>query len=330
MQMNVDNIITYFKVKNINGDFDEYVLYHNGVDRNHINMAKVVRENNITKLMKPSSESLDILKKIIQNLISSNPNGFIFSQNKYQYIDLYYFNNKQVEIVDTQKVQLTDEQYSNMIKCKFLMYPYDNLPRKRMANSKTKYNALADTLSLVISSILMLLIIGGLVAYQFDWNLIKDGVFNINTIIRELSLYDLYINNYIIIQLAIFTLLLSIIAYKSESSKPILAWFGFTITLIIIFMVWNQFNNLKLFGTDYLDSIKVISIYSACSSTIITIAYTLCKEIVTLITKKFSLYNFVTYYAMYFVLFTFSFIGLGLFYNNYVLEYVTKLVIKVM
>lgn len=328
MQMNVENIITYFKLKNINGEFEEYILYHNGIDRNNINMAKVVRENNITKLMKPSTDSLDILKKIIQNLISVNPNGFVFSQNKYQYIDLYYFNNKQVEVVDTQKVQLTDEQYSNMVKCKFLMYPYDNLPRKRMADSKTKYSALADTMSLVISSILMLLIIGGLVAYQFDWNLIKDGVFNLNNIVRELSLYDLYINNYLIIQLVIFTLLLSIIAYKSESSKPIIAWFGFTISLIVIFVLWNQLSDLKYFGTDYLNSIKVISLYSICSSTIITVAYTLCKEVVTLITKKFSLCNFVTYYAMFFILFTFSFIGLGLFYNNYLLEHVMELITK--
>ena len=330
MQMNIENIITYFKLKNEKNEMEEFLLYNNGVDRTNINVAKVIRENNVTKLVKPSQETLPILKKIIQNLISHSPNAFVFSQNKYQYIDLYYFNNKQIESVDSQKILLTEEQYSNMLNCKFLMYPYDNLSKSKMVKAKSKYNALSDTISVVVSSILLLLIIGGLVAYQFDWDLIKNNVFNIDNIVRELATFDLYIHNYLIIQLAIGTLLLSIISYKSVKSNPILNWIGFTLFLIFLFLLWNQLGDAKSFGTDLVDSLKIISIYSVCSSIILTMAYVLCKEVVTLITDKLSFCNFVTYYAMYYILFTFSFIGLGLFYNSYLLEHVTELIIKIM
>lgn len=328
MQMNVENIVTYFKIKNEKGQMEEYILYHNGVEKTCIHIARVVRENHTTKLVKPTAETLPLLKKIIQNLISVNPNSFIFSQNKYQYIDLYYFNNKQIEQVESQKVQLTDEQYSRMIGCKYLMYPYDNMTKNK-AIGGSKYNALADTISIAVSSVLLLLIIGGLIAYHFDFDLLKEGMTNFRSIITETLSFDLYVHNFLILRLAVISLLLAIISYKSEKSNPLVNWFAFVIILLIFYVIWYLSQGYVKLGDGFGTFFKQLSIYTLFTGTIFTIAYTLSKEVATLITTKFSFCNFVTYYTIFFLLFAFSFIGVGLFYNNYLFEHVLKFVAKI-
>lgn len=322
-------VLTYFKINNENNLSSEYVIYTDVVNEGeNIYVANVFHANDKIRLVKPMPEILGTLKKIISNLISNNPNNFIFSQNKYQYIDIKTLQN--VEKVECQKIKLTEEQYRNMVTSNYLTYPFSNMTNVKAPDGfKGKYNALADTISIVVSAILLIIILGGLTAYHFDWNSFKSGVFDFNGIMKSLLRFDLYVHNYLILQIAIFAFLLSLISFSVEKTKPIMVYFTSLIVVIIIYIIWMKANGYIDFNKYFFDSFKILAIYSVFIALILTICYSLCKEVTILITTKFSFCNFISYYTIFFILFTISLIGLGLFYNGYLVEHVEKFISSV-
>ena len=320
-------VLTYFKMKNETNIESDYIIYTDIENEGtNVYISGVFYEDDHVKLIKPIPESLNPLKKIIQNLISNNPNKFIFSQNKFQYIEVEKLNNKIVEKIEFQRISLNMDQYKNMLSSAYLTYPYSNLTDiKKPEGFKGKYNAMADTISIVVSSVLLLLIIGGLIAYQFDWDLFKNGVFNIDKILTNFLTFDFYVHNYLIIQVAILAFVLTLLAFNSEKSHPILFWFITTLVIFSIYLLWLNVNKVPVFDHFNL-YFKTIGVYSICISLVITIPYVLCKEVTSIITNKLSFCNFISYYTIYFIMFAFTFIGLGLFYNNYLVEHVTKFI----
>lgn len=323
------NIITYFRLHSSTNTAAEYILYNYKNSSTTIYVSSVYHEGDNIKLLKPTQESLNILKKIIQNLISVNPNSFVFSQNKYEYIDMDKLNDKNIVQAEYQKIQLTDSQYQIMLENKYLMYPYSNMTKSKKNKGKKNYNALSDVISIVVSIVFLVLLLGGLIAYHFDFNALKDGVFGIDGIKYYLSTFDLNLNNYLILQVSIVSLLLSAIAYKTENSHLLSMWFWVFLLLVLSFISYALLNNYVSASAGLINFIKESVIYSSIASIIITIPYVLCKEVVSLVTEKLEICNFITYYAIFYILFTISFIGLGLFYNGYLFEYVQTFINKI-
>ena len=78
-------ILTHFKFDTDQDYNTEYVLYtdseHEGVN---LYLASVFYDNEKINFIMPDREKFEDLKKIIENIISNNPNNFIFSQRKYK------------------------------------------------------------------------------------------------------------------------------------------------------------------------------------------------------------------------------------------------------
>ena len=322
-------ILTYFMIKNNMGSESEYVLYNYEDNKNIIYISGVFHEGDNVKFIKPTVEALPDIKKIIQNLISHSPNGFVFSQNKYQYIDVKKLNDKTIENVDTQKIQLTDIQYDNLLNSKYLMYPYGNLITISK-DSKEKNSLLPNKISMIVSSIILIVLFGGLISYQFSFDNIKDGLFNFDYTMTNLLTLTIYINNYLIIKLAVVSLIFSVIFYNTEKEHPIITWIVMTLLLIIIYIIWYKIKGYIEFDKNFIDFIKGLSIFILFISLVFTLAYYVSIGISKLITEKLKLNNFITYYTISFFLFTFTFIGLGLFYNNYLLDHVQEFVLKIL
>ena len=324
-------LLTYFKLKNYANIESEYIIYTDvGNADNAIYLAGVFVEDTSIKLVKPVPESLEILKKIIQNLISNNPNSFIFSQNKYQYIELKSLETKIIEKIECQKIQLTSDQYNNLYNSKYLTYPYSNLTNaKKPEGFRGKYNAMADSISIAVSAVLLLIILGGLIAYQFDWGMLKAGVFDFDGMMQDLVSFDLYVHNYLVLRLAIISFFFALIAFNSEKTHPITVWFVLSVIFIATIIIWALAKKYISINDGFIEFLKAITVYSICASTIFTLVYSLCKEAISLITNKLSFCNFITFYLLFFLMFTFSVIGLGLFYNNYLLEHVQEFILEI-
>lgn len=321
-------LLTYFKIQNNENLDTEYVLYTDSISNDgKIYISNVLHEADNISLVKPAPDALETLKKIIQNLISNNPNSFIFIQNKYKYIEVEKLDNVVINKIDCQKIMLNQDQYNNLLASDFLTYPYSNLTNiKKPDGFFGKNCALVDTISIVVSIILLLLIVGGLVAYQFNVDNLVNGVFNIDNILIRLATFDLYINNYLILQLAIVSLIFTVISFNSDKNHPILFWIFGTMIIMLIYVLWVKVNGYNYFSYNYFNFIKKIFIYSVFISLIFTICYSLCKEVTYFITNKLSMCNFISYYTIYFLLFSILFMGLGLFYHTYLFEYVQKIV----
>lgn len=161
--MKIENrtIITYFKIRNNK----EYVIYTKDNELNSIYISSVSNNGELNKL---DSEELPILKEIIKNLISSNPDSLLFSKYSYQFISLSILSGKNIVFEGSQKIQLTDTQYTNLLNNRYLKYPYNNISTNDKKDNKKKNND-----KLIITVFILLMIVG--VSLYIGSNFIKGN-----------------------------------------------------------------------------------------------------------------------------------------------------------
>ena len=95
------DILKHFKINE-----DEYIIYK---DVDEISMGLI----NQNKIVSPNSDNFDVLKKILGNLISDNPDNSINIDNNCTILNN---NIETLEKESSQKVQFSENQISNLIK----------------------------------------------------------------------------------------------------------------------------------------------------------------------------------------------------------------------
>lgn len=324
-------ILTHFKF-DTDADYNtEYVLYtdseHEGVN---LYLASVFYDNEKINFIMPDREKFEDLKKIIENLISNNPNNFIFSQRKYKYIDSNIFETKEIEEVEVQRVQLTQDQYKNILNNKYLSYPFSNMLKKdsvkNMEYSKNK------NIYIIIASIFLVIFFGSLMLFESDLskNLFDfDKVGMIIATFQFDSVADYYgITSSVIFQLGLVTLVLALFSYYYEDSKPVMFYilsYLFLFVFSILFYSHMKAIDLAHLG-DYNNTIKGLAMFAVVNALIVTITYQAFKGITVAITDVLKVKNFVVHYAIFLILFMIGTIGLMLFYDYNMYEHVAKFV----
>ena len=328
-------ILTHFKFDTEEDYNTEYILYTDSENEGiNLYLAQLLYENDKVEFKMPKKEKFEDLKKIIENLISNNPNSFIFSQKKYKYVGMEALEIRSLEEVETQKIQLNEDQYKNLTNNKYLSYPLNN-----MLNAKIKdkeYNK-KNIIGTIIGSIVLVLFLG--ITLLCDPNL-SHNIFNFDRVgcIMTDSIYNLKtiaeygIPSTTILHLGIFALALSLFSFYYDESKPVLSYFLsflFLIILSILFYGHLNFIDLASLG-DEIIKIKILVLFTLINALILTICYQAFKGITLMITDALKIKNFIVHTAIFLPLFLIGYIGLIIFYdyNVYenVLEFITKIV----
>lgn len=317
--MVIDNkkILTFFKIKN---DYDielEYVLY--SIEPNTIYLANVLTMENGYKFSKPNATDFPLLKQIIQNLISVNPNDFVFIRNKYQVINDDVFSGQNILFEDSQKIILSDIQFNTLTTNKYLKYPNNNISNLNDKDVNTKNNIIA----MVISIIFLLLFFGFLIintpnfiniALKHDMICFALSSFNF------VSIFSIAPNTYIIFQLSILIIIPAAISYCVKDDRPILFYI---ISSIVIFLI-----SLIYFGTIHILSIKLLGelftklfvALSLINALIFSLVYYAVKGLTSTITELLNINSFIAHYAIFLSLFLIIFIGVVFFYDYYLYD----------
>ena len=325
-------ILTHFKFDTDQDYNTEYVLYtdseHEGAN---LYLASVFYDTDKTNFIMPDREKFEDLKKIIENLISNNPNGFIFTQKKYKYIETKIFDTKEIEEVESQHVQLTNTQYKNLINNKYLSYPFSNmLKNKSVKNVKNTKNSM---LHIIISSIILILFFGGLLLLEPN---ISKNLFNLDPI--GLIIYTFRIDVLgdapeiipsVLIHMGLLTLILAVFSYYYDESKPIMFYIlSFIVLFIFNILYFSHISKISINNIS-LTILKMNAVVVAVNTLILTICYQAFKGITITITDALKVKNFVVHYAVFLILFIVGIIGLMLFYDYNLYEHVLNIIEKI-
>ena len=328
MKIDDKTILTYFKI-NSNNKKVEYVLYSKENEINSVYISNVCHTEDGFKFIKPHQEDLDKLKKIVQNLISTNPNVFIFTQNKYQFINYVLLANKNISFEEYQKVQLTDTQYSNLLTNKYLKYPFGDVDV--IEPSKREFSVENDKKAIIISSIILVLFFGLLIfnipnfidiIFKKDLMCLSIATFNLQNIFEISKVIP-----YFLFQMSVLTLIFAVISYTSEEKHPIIFYLIGVIIIYAISMIY--LDSIHILGIKFLHKyvIKIFGIYALVHSVIVTLSYYGAKIITTIVTEYLKVKNFVTHYTIFLAAFLFLVIGITLFYNNTLYDDVNKFIV---
>ena len=314
MQIDDKTILTYFKIKN-NQDIDvEYVLYSK--EPNTVYIANVNHTDDGFKFTKPNTDDLDTLKQIIQNLISINPNDFVFTRNKYQFITYAIFKEKNIIFEDYQKVQLNETQYNNLLTSRYLKYPYVNMKDLVDNDFSIKNDNIAMAISGAVLLIFFLVLIFNIPNFFkliFKKDLISTFIasFNLQTIFETSNIIPYYL-----FQMSVIVLILSVISYYVEEHHPILFYLSSVFILSVVSLIYLNSLNLIQFSIMTEKLFRVFIIYALIHSIIVTITYYTSKILTSMLTNYLKIKNLVTHYAVFLVIFLFLLIGITLFYNH--------------
>lgn len=328
MKIDDKTILTYFKINNNNKEV-EYVLYSKENELNSLYISNVYHTENGFKFIKPHQEDLDKLKKIVQNLISTNPNVFIFTQNKYQFINYVLFANKSISFEEYQKVQLTDVQYSNLLTNKYLKYPFGDVDV--IEPSKREFSAENDKKSIIISSIILVLFFGFLIfnipnfidiIFKKDLMCLSIATFNLQNIFEITKVIP-----YFLFQMSVLALILAVISYISEEKHPIIFYLVGIIVIYSISMLY--LDSIHILNIKFLHKyiIKTFGIYALVHSIIVTLSYYGAKIVTIAATEYLKVKNFITHYTIFLAAFLFLLIGITLFYNNTLYDDVNRFIV---
>lgn len=324
-------LLTHFKF-DTGVDYDrEYILYTDSENEGaNLYLAGLFYDNDKINLIMPEKEKMEDLKKIIENLISNNPNNFIFSQRKYKYIENADLETKNIEEVETQKVQLTANQYNNLVNNKYLSYPFSNMLNsnsvKNVEYSKNK------NIYTIIASIILVVFFAGLMLFESDLSKNLFDFDKLGMIITSFQ-FDAVANYYgitssVILHLALVTVILALFSYYYEESKPLMFYILSYIFLFIFSILY--YSHMKMIDLahlgDYTNIIKSIAIFTVVNALIITITYQVFKSITLLITDTLKVKNFTVHLAIFLILFMIGTIGLMLFYDYNIYKHVAKFV----
>lgn len=318
------NVITYFR---LNKDFSkksDFVLYTKNdqcTDGKNIYLANLYYDQDKIFFVLPSSEDLLILKQIVENILKDNPNEMVLSQRQYQYIDVEELAKRNIEEKTYQKINLSEEKFNKLTTSKLLKYPYTNMMNVELSDYKS------DGRASMISSIIVASLFVILLAIHFISNeQLIDGV-NMNFFkLSDLKVFLYYfiidINTFTIIKLLMLSAIIVLFKYNSDSNKPVKFFFGmFFFIFAGLFLLYLSVSDLILKNTDILiECLKSFSILSAVYSFIITIAYTVFRQITLEVINKFKIKSFVAEYAIFSIPFVFTLIGLSFFYEKYFME----------
>lgn len=317
-------LLTRFKLDNN----QEYVIFANPEVEGELYLSGIVYENDKIKLIAPDKDKVFDIKKIIENLISNNPNSFIFSQLKYYYIDMEMIADKEFIDEQKQKLQLTPDQYKNLCNNDYLTYPYKNIINKKVDKKYSKNNMIYS----IISAIVLILFFGFLIYKIPDF---KNTILKYDLICMLISSFNIQnifaISNtipYILFQLSVITLLFAMFSYDSDENHPIIFY------IICLFMIFGisivYLDSIHLISLKNINEtiIKVFGLYSIIHSFIVMLVYYSAKKISTTITNLLKVKNFVVHYAIFLILFLFVLVGVVLFYNNFLYNGVNDFINK--
>lgn len=313
MQIDDKTILTYFKIKN-NQDIDvEYVLYSK--EPNTVYISNVNHTDDGFKFTKPNTDDLDTLKQIIKNLISINPNDFVFTRNKYQFITYGIFKDKKIIFEEYQKVQLTESQYTNLLTSRYLKYPYVNMTDLVDNELSIKNN----NISMAISGVALLIFFGILIFnipnfinifYRKELICLFGASFNLQ------YLFEIeHVVPFFLFQMSVIILILSIISYYIEEKHPVIFYLSSVVLIFIISISYLNSLHLLKFSIITEKLFKIFIIYAIIHSIIVTITYYASKTVTLMITNYLKIKNFITHYAVFLTIFLFLLIGITLFYN---------------
>lgn len=303
--------LTYFKLKEklfSNSTLDtEYVLYTIPQDTKSrtIFLARLTIEN---KLVLPEKEELELLKKIIENFLSSRTEEIQLIKCKYEYIDINKL--EQIEITEqsNQKIELPIERYIKLLSNKYITYPklkilnieeimkegYDK-NNKIAINICTKAFLIYLGLTALIHIILMIMGLG------------------------QLSLFK--VSGPTIIMWTLVISLISMAAFNFEEKNGIESWFIVFLTIFIFIISLSAMQGLLV--------IPAITLMSLVYSVIFTIPYVVSKKISFKVVNNYKCRNYFTYFCVYLIPFGSIFIVLTKLYNSVFYEYINQIMNRI-
>lgn len=293
-------VLTYFKIKHkmfSSSTLDsEYVLYTIPQNTNErmIYLSKLSIEDKI-KLILPTEEELELLKKIIENFLSSRTDEIQLIKNKYEYIDIKKLEEIEITEEKTQKIQLSTEKYIKLLSNKYLTYP-----KLKILNMEEILKEGYDKNNEEAIHICFL----GLVIY-FILTLIIHIILMFNGL-GKISLFTL--SGPTIIMWTLVIALISMAAFNFEEKTSIESW------LIVFLIIFIFILILSLIQKTI--TIPTITLISLIYSVIFTIPYVIAKRISFKIVNKYKARNYLTYFCIYLIPFGSIFLILTKIYNS--------------
>lgn len=302
--------LTYFKLKQkmfSTSILDtEYVLYTIPQDTKSrtIFLARLTIEN---KLILPEKEELELLKKIMENFLSSRTDEIQLFKNKYEYIDINKLDEIKIIEESNQTIELPTERYIKLLSNKYLTYPklkilnieeimkegYDK-NNKIAINICTK--ALLTYLGITALIHIILMIIG----------------------LGQLSLFKL--SGPTIIMWTLVIALISMAAFNFEEKNGFESWFVIFLIIFIFIILLSAIQGIVL--------IPAITLMSLVYSIIFTIPYVIAKKISFKVVNKYKCRNYLTYFCIYLIPFASIFLVITKLYNSVLYQYVNEILNK--
>lgn len=351
MQIGDKKIIGYFAIKDSQNNHLEYMIYSNNSELNSINISKVNHVENNYQLIKPSADEMIALKSIVQNLISDYPNPSEFVKYNYRIFDLNSLSQKVLSFDGSQKAQLNEKQYSNLLGSKYINISISNgvnnnspsISNENISSNdiidsnsiKTEQDNPNDSTAFIISAVILGLFFSFLIIRTPHF---LDIIFKFDFLWATLATFDfadvfaIAPITYIVFQLSIIILLLAFISYNSEENHPIKFYFISVIALFVISIIylWSKgaFALLKLLPVNQLLEVilKVLVGYALVNGLILTLVHFTVSSLTNIFTERLKIENFLSYYAIYLGLFLILFLGVVLFYDYYIFAGVTKII----
>ncbi|MBE6159531.1 MAG: hypothetical protein E7157_00570 [Lactobacillales bacterium] len=303
-------VITYFKLKekmfSTSVEDVEYVMYTIPQDTKvrTIYLSRLTIEN---KLILPSKEELESLKKIIENFLSSRTDEIQLVKNKYEYIDINKLENIEIIEESKQKIELPTEKYIKLLSNKYLTYPKLKILNieEIMKEGYEKNNKIAINICTKV-----LLIYSGIIALLHIILMING--------LGQLSLFKLSGPTIVLWTLVIS--LISMTAFNFEEKSSIESWFIVFLIIFIFIISLSAIQGMVL--------IPPITLMSLVYSIIFTIPYALAKKISFKIVNKYKCRNYLTYFCVYLIPFASIFLILTKLYNSVFYEYINQILNK--
>lgn len=304
--------LTYFKLKekmfSSSIEDNEYVIYTIPQDTKlrTIYLAKLIIDDKI-KLVLPSKEELELLKKLIENFLSSRIDEIQLIKNKYEYIDINKLENIQIIEESNQKIELSTEKYIKLLSNKYLTYPKLKIlnVEEIMKEGYDKNNKEAIHISLLALLVYFVIIVIIHIVLMFNG-------------LGPISLFKL--SGPTIIMWSLVIALISMTAFNFEEKTGFESWF-ITFLIIFIFIV-------LLSAIQGLLLIPAITLMSLVYSIIFTIPYVIAKRISFKVVNKYKARNYLTYFCIYLIPFASMFLIITKLYNSLLYKYINQILDK--
>lgn len=302
--------LTYFKLKQkmfSTSVLDtEYVLYTIPQDTKSrtIFLARLTIEN---KLVLPEKEELELLKKILENFLSSRIDEIQLIKNKYEYIDINQLEEKEIIEENKQTIELPTEKYIKLLSNKYLTYPKlkilnieEIMKEGYDKNNKIAINICTKALLVYLGIIALLHIILMIVG------------------LGQLSLFKL--SGPTIIMWTLVISLISMAAFNFEEKNGLESWFIIFLIIFIFIILLSAIQGILV--------IPPITLMSLVYSIIFTIPYVIAKKISFKVVNNYKCRNYLTYFCVYLIPFGTIFLILTKLYNSVFYEYINQILNK--